>query len=319
MVESCCRVAVCGSLPSYRPKASLRHHSSVHRRLGREQNGHAAGEKGQHDQRHHQQRQGGHGEAHPGGHAVSIQRLLSTQCWHVRLQTMQSCRNRGFLSFSCHTSPRAHRGLSFFFFLGGYQCLYPCYAYHELGAFCWPSLYEDGKSQELRIKSQNYIALSNRAMILPDRISSYLHRVILPPPHLQSLKDPATSTAGVAIISHSLHPCGRSRIITCCTVSTRVSLPLNLSPPSTPPDSDVRERVGVNKINFPCSSTWPVFNVVAAIKTINSCIFSDTRSGRQEYSQCSNNTDLLPHVWKHKEHSRRQNRHMSIFAYTILR
>ena len=55
VVESSSRMAICRSLSSYRPKTSLRHHSSLYRRLCRISHGHATGKEGEHDQRHHQQ------------------------------------------------------------------------------------------------------------------------------------------------------------------------------------------------------------------------------------------------------------------------
>ena len=57
MVEPSRRMAIRRPLPPHRPKASLRHNPSVHRRLRGVAHGHAAGEEGQYDQRHHQQRQ----------------------------------------------------------------------------------------------------------------------------------------------------------------------------------------------------------------------------------------------------------------------
>jgi hypothetical protein len=42
------------SLPPHRPKASLRHHPSLHRRLCRISHGDVTGEEGEYDQRHYQ-------------------------------------------------------------------------------------------------------------------------------------------------------------------------------------------------------------------------------------------------------------------------
>lgn len=59
-------------MPPNWPEAPLCHHAAVYRRLGRIAYGHASGEEGEHDQRHHQQRQIVHGEAHAGRHAVPL-------------------------------------------------------------------------------------------------------------------------------------------------------------------------------------------------------------------------------------------------------
>lgn len=72
MVEPRRRMAVRRPLPPHRAEAPLRHHAAVHRGLGREPDGDAAGEEGQHDQRDDQQRPGGDGEADAGGYAVLV-------------------------------------------------------------------------------------------------------------------------------------------------------------------------------------------------------------------------------------------------------
>lgn len=72
MVEPRRRMAVRRPLPPHRAEAALRHHAAVHRGLGREPDGDAAGEEGQHDQRDDQQRPGGDGEADARGYAVLV-------------------------------------------------------------------------------------------------------------------------------------------------------------------------------------------------------------------------------------------------------
>lgn len=66
-----------------RPETSLRHHAPLHRGLGRVAHGPAAGEEGEYDQRHHQQRPGRDGEADTRGYAVSFPGLVRSglACW----------------------------------------------------------------------------------------------------------------------------------------------------------------------------------------------------------------------------------------------
>ncbi len=79
-----------GPLPPHRTTASLRHHAPLHRGLGRISYGLVAGKESKHDQRHHQQRQGLHGQADARRPAVPLP-------WVVEEMRRDPCRGKNGL------------------------------------------------------------------------------------------------------------------------------------------------------------------------------------------------------------------------------